>query len=800
MGILSNVLSRAGNPADVGGYVTEEIRELTGARCLLLVQCPSSAGNAHRVISVNPMRRREWAESADAQILYEAAHQLPDAQLIRSGEVSGIAAYLEQHEFGLSMYVPLHLGQLRIGGMLLLGLEDEHHVYSVLELINDLSTVIALVLHNAFLFEQQEQIIEARTKELRSANEQLHAELAERERIHQALTESEAKYRRIVDTATEGIWILGPDYLTTFVNAATAEMLGYGCEEMAGRPMTDFWFEEDRPHFPDKIERHGSGISGRYEHRFRHKDGRTVWAIVSTSPVFGGGRDFQGVLAMLTGITQRKQAEAEILQLNRDLEQRVAQRTAELHLARDAAEMANKAKSVFLANMSHELRTPLNAILGFSAMLRRDSGLDGSQREKLDIVNRSGEHLLTLIDDVLEITKIEAGRLQVAAAPFDLGGMVSDVASMMRLRAQEKGLRLEFDQSSSAFPRYIKGDEAHLRQVLINLAGNAVKFTRQGGVIIRLGVKQNGRERLTIEVEDTGPGIAPEDRKRLFRPFVQLAEGSAQKGTGLGLAISRQYCQLMGGAIDVESRVGKGSIFRVELPLERVGPADIGALLGAAQAGEVAGLAPGQPVYRILIAEDQEDNQNLLTHLMTTIGAEVKVAVNGQECVKIFQEWRPHLIWMDRRMPVMDGVQATAAIRRLPGGDEVKIVAVTASAFSEQRQEMLDAGMDDFVRKPYRFHEIYGCLATQLGVEYVYRPAEEEAAAAAELTPAKLAELPAAMRKELGDALESLDGDRITAAIGQVSEADGELAATLSCLAGNFDYTAILKALAAEAH
>ncbi|MDO8206530.1 MAG: ATP-binding protein [Gallionella sp.] len=467
---------------------------------------------------------------------------------------------------------------------------------------------------------------------------------------------------------------------------------------------------------------------------------------------------------------------------------------AQLEKARDEAEAANKAKSVFLANMSHELRTPLNAILGFSSMMRKDPLLQHEQRENLDIINRSGEHLLTLINDVLEMAKIEAGRVQLENAPFDLGGMVRDVTDMMHMRAQEKGLRLLVDQSSE-FPRYIKGDEARLRQILINLVGNAVKFTQQGGVTVRFGMKPNvPLKRLLIEVEDTGPGIKPEDQDKIFEPFVQVEEIAAQKGTGLGLTITRQFIQLMGGTISIESTQGKGSTFRVELPVNMVAAADV-VKPETTVKGDVVGMAPGQPEYRILIVEDQLENQLLLTRLMESIGLPVKVAENGELALELFQSWQPHLIWMDRRMPVMDGLEAARRIRQLPGGTDVKIVAVTASAFMEQRDEMLRAGMDDFVRKPYRFNEVYETLSKQLGLQYVYSDTEAEDVNEVVLTGQMLAALPPELQCELRDALESLDGERISAVILQVASLDPKLHKTLSHLAENFDYPAILKAL-----
>ncbi len=550
------------------------------------------------------------------------------------------------------------------------------------------------------------------------------------------------------------------------------------------------------------MERRRKNIADYYERRLRRKDGHPVWALVSGVPVFGEAGEYQGSFAMFTDITARKAAEEELRQYKDQLEETVQRRTAELLVARDAAEAANKAKSIFLANMSHELRTPLNAILGFSSLMRREPDANAGQREKLDIINRSGEHLLTLINDVLEMAKIEAGRVQLEAAPFDIGGMVRGVVDMMRLRAEEKGLRLLLDQSSK-FPRHIKGDEGRLRQILMNLVGNAVKFTTEGGVTIRLGVKDDARQHLLMEVEDTGPGIEPEGQKRLFQPFVQLAKSEMQRGTGLGLAITRHFVELMGGTIGVESTPGKGSVFRVELPVELADESETGAGQEAGEAGEVCGLEPGQPAYRILIAEDERDNQLLLTKLMTRIGLETRVVKNGAEAVKLFEEWKPDFIWMDRRMPVMNGVEATRRIRQLPGGKDVPIVAVTASVFKEQEQELFGAGMNGLVRKPYRFGEIYDCLARHLGVKYVYRQAAPEAGAApgaeaaAALTPAMLAALPDGLRQRLHDALVRLDGDSIAAAIEEIGKTDPELAGTLKRLAADFDYAAILKALGA---
>jgi CheY-like chemotaxis protein/anti-sigma regulatory factor (Ser/Thr protein kinase) len=371
--------------------------------------------------------------------------------------------------------------------------------------------------------------------------------------------------------------------------------------------------------------------------------------------------------------------------------------------------------------------------------------------------------------------------------------MVRDVTDMMDVRAREKGLRLLVDQSSQ-FPRYIVGDEARLRQVLINLVGNAIKFTEQGGVTVRLGTKNNAIAHLLLEVEDSGPGIAQEDQQRIFEPFEQLGSSGGNQGTGLGLSITRQFVQLMGGRIELESTPGKGSLFRIDLPLKQADKADV-TRLGDVEKGEVVGLAPGQPEYRILVVEDQLENRLLLAKLMESVGFQVKSAENGQQGVELFQSWRPHLIWMDHRMPIMDGDEATRTIRSLPGGKDVKIVAVTASAFSEQRTELLKAGMDDFLRKPYRFNEIYECVSKQLGVQYTYRGATASMDEASTLTPEMLSILPETLRQELMQALESLNSDRIETLIQQVAMYDANLQKALAYLANNFDYPTILKAL-----
>ncbi|MEH2372877.1 PAS domain S-box protein [Nostoc sp.] len=392
------------------------------------------------------------------------------------------------------------------------------------------------------------------------------------------------------------------------------------------------------------------------------------------------------------------------------------------------ADAANRAKSEFLANMSHELRTPLNAILGFTQIMSHDHALSTEHQQNLTIINRAGEHLLNLINDILEMSKIEAGRITLNLNSFDLIRLLENLEEMLRFRAISKGLELVFEYKSY-LPQYVKADESKLRQVLLNLLGNAIKFTDTGRVTLRMGMEHGEKllPNLFFEVQDTGRGIASQEIDLLFEAFGQTETGrKSQQGTGLGLAISRKYVQLMGGDISVSSIIGKGSKFRFNIQISLAAASEIQIKQTRCQ---VMSLAPAQSEYRILVVDDSIDSRLVLMKILTSIGFAVQEATNGSEAIALWQKWQPHLILMDMRMPIMDGYEATKVIKTrereyeeniLPSHRTI-IIALTANAFEEQREAMIKAGCDDYINKPFREELLLEKLSEYLGVQYIYQ-------------------------------------------------------------------------------
>jgi signal transduction histidine kinase/nitroreductase len=473
---------------------------------------------------------------------------------------------------------------------------------------------------------------------------------------------------------------------------------------------------------------------------------------------------------------------------------------ATMRAATQAAEAANRTKSAFLANMSHEIRTPLNAILGFSQLIQRDPSLPPHQRQHLETINRSGEQLLLLIDDILNMAKIEAGRATLSLTTFDLLALLDNLELTFRMLTDAKQVQLLVERSED-LPRYVVTDEEKLRQVLTNLLGNAVKFTEEGGIVLRVSVQHSDSAglRLLAEIEDSGPGIAAEELGKLFQPFEQTTTGvRTLKGTGLGLAISQEFARLMGGTVTVSSREGKGSTFRLETGLEE-GAAE--AVVQKEVLRPVTGQQPGQPRYRVLVADDNEDNRTLLELTLAAVGFEVQGVADGQQAIQAYEAWHPHLILMDMRMPVLDGFEAIRRIRASAGGEAIAIIVVTASPVFEHRQEALRIGANDFLSKPFREAELFAKIRAQLGVEYAYAEEAPEVEAltadtsGVELTATAVAALPAQLISELHAATIDADRDRLLELIVTAESHDANVGQGLRLLAQRFDYRSLLALL-----
>ncbi|WP_414550313.1 MASE1 domain-containing protein [Anabaena sp. CCY 0017] len=436
-------------------------------------------------------------------------------------------------------------------------------------------------------------------------------------------------------------------------------------------------------------------------------------------------QSFIGVFSItsliLSAIIDEKQQATNKLELTlANLEHTVKERTLELANAKEKAEAANQAKSIFIANMSHELRSPLNAILGFSQLMLRANNLSSDHYENTSIIYRSGDYLLTLINNVLDLSKIEAGKTTLNPSDFDLYRLLDDLEDMFDLRVSNQGLNLIFQRSENV-PRYICTDEVKLRQVLINLISNSIKFTQQGGISLKIN---NSSEETTdtfiinFQLRDTGLGIAAAELPQIFEAFTQTQSGKdAQEGTGLGLVISQKFVELMGGQITVESELGKGTTFKFYIQVK------LGQEIhknGLSDFPKVLGLVLGQPRYKILTVDDKPINSQLLIKLLEPLGFQMKAASNGQEALTIWDQWEPHLIFMDMRMPVMDGYEATKQIKSTTKGNATAVIALTASVLEEEKAIVLSAGCDDFLRKPFRENTIFDVLAKHLGVKYIF--------------------------------------------------------------------------------
>jgi signal transduction histidine kinase/DNA-binding response OmpR family regulator len=533
---------------------------------------------------------------------------------------------------------------------------------------------------------------------------QLELEIAERKQAEVA-----QRYELATRAARVWVWDWDPQTDEFLIDQGLRDFLGYGEVDVPHHYETWVGYIglDDRPLFQATLQAHLEGQTPEFscEYRLLKVDGTHHWFLSQGKAV----RDAKGIavraIGTITDIAERKQVELMLRE------------------AKESADAASRAKSTFLASMSHELRTPLNAILGFTQLMFHDTNLSSEQQEHLQLVFRSGDHLLSLINDVLDMARIEAGRILLEVNSFNLYLLLESVVQMLKIKVGSQAIQVELDCGSD-LPECIYADEKKLRQVLINLVGNAVKFTVQGSVSLWVRATVDpvvpDHCQLNFEVRDTGIGVTADERHKLFVPFGQAEAGKKRsEGTGLGLAISQKLVQLMGGHISFESQFGVGSTFKFAIGVQVAenAPREI-----TEPALRVIGLVADQPKYRLLVVDDRDTNRYLLIKLLTAVGFEVREAENGQDAIAAWKSWQPHLIWMDMQMPILNGYDATKQIRQAQSdrGLACKIIAVSASVLDEDRDTMIAAGCDDFVRKPYREAIIFDKIAEHLSVKYVY--------------------------------------------------------------------------------
>ncbi|MCX6303450.1 MAG: PAS domain S-box protein [Bacteroidetes bacterium] len=600
--------------------------------------------------------------------------------------------------------------------------------------------------------------------------------ITDRKNADLALNISLTKYKALFDVLPVGITISDAEGHIIESNKVAGTLLGISPEEQEKRLINGEEWSIIRPDGTIMPASEYPSVRALTERRQIDnkvmgivKDGRQVtWINVSAAPVPLEG---YGVAIAYSDITEQKKGEAGLLKAMLD------------------AETANKAKSMFLANMSHEIRTPLNAIIGFSQLLKRDKTLSEIQKEYNVSIIRAGEHLLTLINDILELSKVEAGRIVLNPVNVDLHKFCKDLQLIFRERAQSKHLQFVFETADN-LPRHAAIDESKLRQIFINLIGNAIKFTDEGGVTVRVRYKKviNGSGYLHVEIQDTGAGIADDELTNLFKPFIQTTTGIKKgSGSGLGLALSRELAILMGGDITVSSKAGAGSVFAFHVGINE-GQRPDGE---SATTKHVVSIDKARKTYRILVVDDKPENLQAVVTLLRVVGFETHEAANGEDAIGQVEKWAPDLIIMDLRMPVMDGYEATRRIKSTGKGADIPVIVLTASTFVDDRDRIEAIGIQGFVCKPFLENELFDVIGKVLNITYVY---EDEISSSqtykddVEVFTADVEKLPDGLRLKMLEALGVADIRQLKKLISTIDRNNSSLAQVLMTLAKNYDY------------
>jgi len=614
-------------------------------------------------------------------------------------------------------------------------------------------------------------------------------DITEQRQIAEKLRESESRFQRIVSTVPVMLYnyVIQPDGTNRFLYVSP------NCEDILELDYKELLLDINsflKIVHSDDLERlreekkiaDQTGQTFDTEVRIITKSGRMKWVQLSSRPNPAPPGETPTWSGYLLDITLRKQADEELI------------------LAKDAADAANRAKSAFLANMSHEIRTPMNAILGFAQVLERDPLLSSLQAGHVRSIIEGGSHLLALLNDLLNVSKTQAGQITLNRSAFSLHDLVSDLEMLFHSRATDRGLQLVVEQDKT-LPNRLLGDESKLRQILINLIGNAVKFTTSGVIAVRLHAdsvtgkpesaitterRSRKRVRLIVEVEDSGPGITDEDGANIFSIFQQAAAGKKAGGTGLGLAISRDFARMMYGDITYWSKVGRGSCFRFEAQFELAGSKR---KTSQTKPDRIVGLRPGTGPYRVLITDDALTNRLLLVAMLKPLGLEIKEATNGSEAVEICEAWSPHVILMDLLMPGMDGYEAIRLLKGTEKGQAAHVIAITGNDSEEDKMLVIALGAAAYLRKPFRRDELFFHLGKCLDLEYVMvgkpsSPLQPEGT----LQQSAIVALPSELVKAMQRAVAEGNMDSLTELITQVENIDSNTAQRLQTLADQYDY------------
>ena len=620
-------------------------------------------------------------------------------------------------------------------------------------------------------------------------------DITERKRMETELREKEHIQRTLMENLPVGFIIIdAKTRVIERVNPTAAKLFGAPVESIVGNRCHRFMCTAEESSCPILDLNQTVDSSDRV--LIRH-DGNEIPVLKTVTRIFIQSKE--KLLECIIDIRSRIAAEEALKEANQQLKDAIAQAEA---LA-EKAEAANRSKSVFLANMSHEIRTPLNAILGYSQLLQQDASLGREHLEQIRTINRSGDHLLELINGILEMSKIEAGQIKLSNEPMDLARLIEDINSIFQLSCQRKNITLK-TETESHLPDRIIADHGKVRQILINLMSNAIKFTSQGSITLEAAATMDGSQRWTvcIDIADSGHGIAEDEQTRLFQAFEQTASGQkSSEGTGLGLSISRAYARAMGGDLQLlKSEIGQGTAFRLTFPAGKIDSAQWDTKTVSSQQ-IVTGLMPGQPVLRTLIVEDDPVSSKLLSKLLKKAGFDVYVVNSGEAALEILAQVAPQVVLMDIVMEGIDGYETARRIRELPTGQRYKIIAVTASGINadELRFKADAAGIDALVVKPFKIDEILNLIQSLCGVMYTVDTPFEAGHAQPEYQSAS--ESPIALPEDLRDALRATVelGDMVefNRLVEQVAEIDKGLENQLVELANQYDYIKLLELLEA---